>query len=97
MKQPPAGARGTGRPEYSSTSVVVSLRDPANTAPLTSRGATVVGEIAGTGFVQVRPAGDPSTLVAALQHDTGVLAAALDFGRRTTAVPNDLYWPNQQT
>ena len=78
--------------------MVVSLRDPANTAPLTSRGATVVGEIAGTGFVRVRPAGDPTALVAALQQDHGVLAAALDFGRRTTAVPNDeFYASNQQT
>ena len=29
VKQPPAAPQGTGRPEYSSTSVVVSLRDPA--------------------------------------------------------------------
>src|SRR5262249_18105245 len=89
VRKQPGAAKGTGRPEYSPSSVVVSLRDPANTAPITSRGATVVGDTPGTGFVKVRTSGDRAALVAALQQDHGVSAAALDFGRRTTAVPND--------
>ena len=90
------GARAKSEPEYSQSSVVVSLLDPANSAAITSRGATIVGEIAGTGFIRVRPAGDPTALVAELQRDPAVAAAALDYGRRTSRVPNDEFYAQYQ-
>ena len=98
LKQPPAGARGTGRPEYSSTSVVVSLRDPANTAPLTSRGATVVGEIAGTGFVGSARRATRPPWWRRCSTTPGSWRRRWTSGGAPRAVPNDpFYWPNQQT
>ncbi len=96
--QKPGDPGGKSEPEYAQSSVVVSLRDPANTAAITSRGATIVGEIAGTGFIKVRTTGDPAALVAQLRQDPAVTAASLNYGRRTTAVPNDqLYGFYQQS
>jgi serine protease len=92
----PSGAVAGSGPEYAASSVVVSLHDPTSTAAITSRGATVVGEIDGTGFLQVRSAGDPVVLVTELQHDPAVELAALDYGRRRTAVPNDSLYATQQ-
>jgi type VII secretion-associated serine protease mycosin len=92
----PSSTSGTA--DFRHSTVVVSLRDPAATAPITTRGGTVVKDITGTGFLRVTTAGDPSALVAQLQADPAVVAASLDYGRKTSAVPNDpLYGSNQQT
>jgi type VII secretion-associated serine protease mycosin len=95
--KPPAQPSSTSSaPVFRSSSVVVSLRDPADTSPITTRGGTVVKAITGTGFLLVSTAGDPSVLVAQLLADPTVVAASLDYGRRTSAVPNDPFYSQYQ-
>jgi serine protease len=97
VNEPPGNPPVAGGSHHSASSVVVSLRDPADTTPVTSRGATVVRELVGTGFIQVRVAGDPAALVAELREDPAVAEVDLDYGRHTTAVPNDPLYGQYQS
>jgi serine protease len=83
-------------PEYAPASVVVSLRDPADPTAVTSRGGSVVDEIAGTEFLEVSPAGDPMAFADSLAQDPDVVAVSLDYGRRKAATPNDELYPAYQ-
>jgi type VII secretion-associated serine protease mycosin len=94
---PPAQRSSTSStPDFRGSSLVVSLRDPADTSAITGRGGTVKQDITGTGFLLVRTAGDPSALVARLQTDPAVVSASLDYGRQTSAVPSDPFYGQYQ-
>ena len=72
-------------PDEAAPAVVVQFAPNAGTNAVTSLGATVLGDIPGTGFVRVRPGGDAESLVAELREDPSVVAAAVDYPRRKSA------------
>src|SRR5688572_12654682 len=83
-------------PDQAASMVVVQLAPDAGTDAVTSLGATVLGDIPGTGFVRVRPSGDAESLVAGLLEQPGVVAASVDYPRRKSAAPNDGFYGLQQ-
>ncbi|MEU1399583.1 S8 family serine peptidase [Micromonospora zamorensis] len=51
----------------------------------------------GTGYVEVRTEGAAPDLLRQLRTDPAVAEVSLDYERRTTAVPNDPYFPGSQS
>src|SRR5262249_38761358 len=76
--------------------LVVRFRDGAGTGAVTSRGGHVVADLAGTGFVKVTAAGDPSALVPQLRRDPSVESVSPDYARLLAATPNDTYYASSQ-
>lgn len=64
---------------------------------MTSRGASRVGEVRGTGYVEVRAKGAAPDLLRRLRNDPAVAEVSLDYQRRTAALPNDPYFAGSQS
>ncbi|SCL17659.1 Repeat domain-containing protein [Micromonospora rhizosphaerae] len=87
--------------EFDPHSVLVRFKSGASAAAkdraLTSRGASRVGEVRGTGYVEVRAKGAAPDLLRRLRNDPAVAEVSLDYQRRTAALPNDPYFAGSQS
>jgi type VII secretion-associated serine protease mycosin len=84
------------KPEFDPHSVLVRFKSGVSAAAkdraLTSRGASRVGEVRGTGYVEARAKGAALELLHGLRNDPAVAAVSLDYERRTAALPNDPFF-----
>ena len=102
LPRPTSSPGASSQASSGSGSVLVKFKDGTTQSvrdrALSSRHATAAGAVGDTGYVKVKPSGDPAGLVAALRTDPSVAAVTLDYPRRTTAIPNDPGWgPGPQT
>jgi hypothetical protein len=86
--------------EFDPHSVLVRFENGASAAAkdhtLTSRGASRVGEVRGTGFVEARANGAALDLLHGLRNDPAVAEVSLDYERRIAVTPNDPYFAGTQ-
>jgi type VII secretion-associated serine protease mycosin len=96
LPRPGASHGSSAQPALPVASVLVKFKggtaDSVRDRALGRRHATVVGSVGDTGYTKVQPSGDPAALVAALKADPSVDAVTLNYGRRTSSVPNDPGW-----
>jgi type VII secretion-associated serine protease mycosin len=93
----PAASHGSlAQPALPAASVLVKFKegtaDAVRDRALGTRHATAVGSVGDTGYTKVQPSGDPVALVAELKADPSVDAVTLNYGRRTSSIPNDPGW-----
>ena len=87
--------------EFDPHSVLVRFKSgasaPAKDRALTSRGASRVGEVRGTGYVEARTIGAAPDLLRELRSDPAVAEVSLDYERGTAALPHDPFFAGSQS
>ncbi|WP_435122429.1 S8 family serine peptidase [Micromonospora tulbaghiae] len=87
--------------EFDPHSVFVRFKRGASAAAkdraLKSRGASRVGAVRGTRYVEARTSGAAPDLLRQLRDDPAVAEVSLDYQRRTAALPNDPYFAGGQS